>query len=155
MLELSEIIKQKKSQRTKLLKAISASKSTRAIIFNAIENQEIGEFVTNACAEIGVICISEISDDKIFALDAVISDSSEKNKNLDKFLKNFVPPIFPTSSEYNLQEFDPMKFSGEGFFFSENKKFAIFEKICRMLENMNYPGDKRVLIKNLVAKFGK
>lgn len=155
MLELSEIIKQKKSQKSKFLKEISAPKSTRAVIFNALENSILSDFIENACAEIDVICIKEINDENIFALDAIISDNTTKEKNLQKFLENFVTPILPTSSEFKLEQFNPMKFSGEGFLFAENKNFLVFEQICKMLENLNYPGDKRVLIKNLANKFTK
>lgn len=155
MLELSEIIKKKKTTNAKILKEHSADKATRAVIFNAIENSEISEFIENACKEIGVLCLKNIPDEKIFGIDAFVSDSTKKSETIEKFLKNFVTPILPSTSTYELSEFNPMKFAGNAFLFEENKKFLIFEKICRMLENMNYPGDRRVLVRNISEKFAK
>lgn len=153
MTEISEILKHKKALRSKILKEIAADKGARAVIFNAIKNPEIRDFIENACQEIQVACIRQISPEKIAGLDAVVCDFEEENDNIKPFLEQFVTPIFPQNTDWDLAEFDPMKFSGNAFLFSKNNKFLIFEKICRMLENMNYAGDRRVLLKNLVATF--
>ena len=153
MRELSEVIKEKKVAKTKILKQYNFPKNSRAVILNLISDENLKNFVTNACEEIGVAVIDSLETfdkDLIIGADAIVSEKIEKDSEFDEILQAAVTPIFPIESEYDLEEFNPMKFEGNAFLFHENKPFQIFEKICRMLENLNYVGDRRMLIKNLL-----
>lgn len=153
MRELSEVIKEKKVAKTKILKQYNFPKNSRAVILNLISDENLKNFVTSACEEIGVSVIESLENfDKnlLIGADAVVSEKIEKNSEFEEIFEQAVTPIFPSASHYDFEEFNPMKFEGNAFLFHENKPFQIFEKICRMLENLNYVGDRRMLIKNLL-----
>ena len=148
MRELSEVIKEKKVTKTKILKQYNFPKNSRAVILNLISDENLKNFVTSACEEIGASVIESLENfDKNLL---IVSEKIEKNSEFEEIFEQAVTPIFPSASHYDFEEFNPMKFEGNAFLFHENKPFQIFEKICRMLENLNYVGDRRMLIKNLL-----
>ncbi len=158
MTELTEIINLKKEHKKNFLKFFPAHKKSRAIILNYIRNPELKAKIDEACSAIGVFVLhgneitDNISPDTYFgAIDACISDDIEKNPDLDILFLEQIVPILPIETEYKIKEFNPMKFEGEGFLFAENNFYLMFEKICRFLENSQYAGDRRTMIKNLIA----
>lgn len=147
--DLSEYIQHKKAIKKQLFSAYSIPKNSRAVILNAIENTEIADFIDRACAEIGVTCLREVSPEHLWGVDACISDMAESAWS--RIAEYLIVPIFPEKSMDIFAEFNPMKFEGNAFLFVENKPFHLFEKICRFLENGQYAGDRRMLLKNLLA----
>ncbi len=66
--------------------------------------------------------------------------------------------VVPVMSERNvfaslLKDFNPMKFEGNGFFFSSNNPYCMFEKVVCYLENIKFPEDRRILLKHVVETF--
>lgn len=158
MTEATEIINAKKEYKKKFLKFFPSQRKSRAILLNSIENPELKKHVDEACEAIGVFVLhgNEITDDidsdtYFGAIDACVTDSHEKNPELDLVFMQYIVPIFPKESAYRLSEFNPMKFEGNGFLFEETSFFHIFEKICRFLENSQYAGDRRTMVKNLIT----
>lgn len=157
MTELTEIINAKKNHKKNFLKKFPKEKKCRSIVLNYVENPELKAKIDEACEAVGIFVLhgneitDTISSEEYFgAIDACVTDRSDKSPDFDVIFMEQIIPIFPISSEYKLSEFNPMKFEGEGFLFDENNFYKIFEKICRMLENSQYAGDRRMLIKNLV-----
>ena len=66
-------------------------------------------------------------------------------------MKNGIIPIIPTENplKKSLMEFNPMKFEWNAFLFEKTDKFQMFATLVRYLENIRYPGDKRVLLQNV------
>jgi hypothetical protein len=64
-------------------------------------------------------------------------------------------PILPKENHLSvsLHEFDPMHFEGNSFLFVKMNPYAIFEKIISYLENIKFPEDKRILLKNVSNTF--
>jgi hypothetical protein len=46
-----------------------------------------------------------------------------------------------------------MKFEGNSFLFSNDHPFAVFAKTVSYLENVKFPEDRRILLKNVLATF--
>lgn len=158
MTELTEIINLKKEHKKNFLKFFPAHKKSRAIILNYVRNPELKAKIDEACSAIGVFVLygNEITEDispEVYfgAIDACVSDNSSKNEELDILFLEKIVPILPSNTEYKLKEFNPMKFEGEAFLFADANFYLIFEKICRFLENSQYAGDRRTMIKNLIA----
>jgi hypothetical protein len=61
-----------------------------------------------------------------------------------------VPVETPVSKKFS--EFNPMKFEGNAFLFDPVNQYQMFAAIVRYLENVRYPGDKRILLQNVVGK---
>lgn len=158
MTEITEILNARKIHKKKFLKKFPKEKKCRVILLNYIKNPELKAKIDEACQAIGIFVldgieiIEGISSEEFFgAIDACVTDESEKTAELDLIFMEKIMPIFPSQSEYKLTEFNPMKFEGNAFLFDENNFYKIFEKICRMLENSQYAGDRRTIIKNLIA----
>jgi len=66
-----------------------------------------------------------------------------------------IVPIMPENNVFSgmLREFNPMKFEGNGFFWSSDNAYCIFQKIVAYTENIKFPEDRRVLLKNITATF--
>ena len=160
MTEATEIINAKKEYKKKFLKFFPSQRKSRAILLNSIENPELKKHVDEACEAIGVFVLhgNEITDDidsdtYFGAIDACVTDSHEKNPELDLVFMQYIVPIFPKESAYRLSEFNPMKFEGNGFFFKDHNPFCMFEKVVSYLENSKFPEDRRILLKHVLETF--
>lgn len=48
-----------------------------------------------------------------------------------------------------LSQFDPMEFTGNSFLY-DGGEYQIFASIVALLENMKFPADREMLLKNVV-----
>lgn len=147
---LTEVLNEKKRVKSLIIKQYKLPKTTRAVILNRLQNAEISDFLARACEEIGVFFTQDIEEALLDGVDICVSDDITVSQSKTHLLAKGIVPVFPEKSEYTLEEFNPMKFSGNAFLFAEARPFLIFEKICRALENANYAGDRRMLVKNLL-----
>ena len=100
MRELSEVIKEKKVAKTKILKQYNFPKNSRAVILNLISDENLKNFVTSACEEIGASVIESLENfDKnlLIGADAVVSEKIEKNSEFEEIFEQAVTPIFPSA----------------------------------------------------------
>lgn len=144
----------KETKRNTLLRHASLPKTTRAIILSYVEDREIASFLQTACDILNITLISGFDPkDTVYieGADAFVADVLLDSLPIGALMREQVVPILPFGCEQNLSEFNPMKFEGNGFFFEQTTQFHILEKIIRYLENIRYPGDKRMLLEN-VAK---
>ena len=70
-------------------------------------------------------------------------------------MRSGVVPITTDRTVFSgvFKEFNPMKFEGNGFFFKSLNPFCVFEKIISYTENIKFPEDKRILLKNVIETF--
>lgn len=147
----SEIFKEKKEERKNFLKKYQIPKNSRAIVVNILKDKNLQKSVTDACNSVWIFVLENLENIDFFAVDAIICEKIEKNL-LEKISKDLVIPIIlKDKNDKNFVEFNPMKFEWNAFLFEKYEIFSIFEKISRMLENSQYAGDKRMLLKNIFA----
>ncbi|MDD5213316.1 MAG: hypothetical protein PHG82_02735 [Candidatus Gracilibacteria bacterium] len=112
--------------------------------FVFISNEEIKSEYQN------IVFIKKYPIDIESGFDFIIADNEVDN------LKNFITKgITPIISENNylssmLEEFNPIKVSGNSYLYKEENEWCIFYAIIRYLENYKFPYDNRNLIKNLL-----
>lgn len=147
----TNIKNQKEEKRALLLRKLGFPKTIRSIVLSYIEDADIASFMTLACEAIGVKLISNIDDLAREWADAFITDILTEKISLADLMKNGIIPIVPMENSFkkDLVEFNPMKFEGNAFFFEKLDKFQMFAALVRYLENIRYPGDKRVLLQNI------
>ena len=126
MRELSEVIKEKKVAKTKILKQYNFPKNSRAVILNLISDENLKNFVTSACEEIGASVIESLENfDKnlLIGADAIVSEKIEKNSEFEEIFEQAVTPIFPSASHYDFEEFKETP-----FFFMKISHFKFLKK---------------------------
>lgn len=66
-----------------------------------------------------------------------------------------VVPVMPNDTIFAsvLKNFDPMQFEGNGFFYSEANPYQIFARLVAYTENIRFPEDRRILMKNVTETF--
>jgi hypothetical protein len=142
----------KEEHRATLMRSLSLSKTTRALVIAYISSAEIRDFLDEATESIDVILLDDSPENREWA-DAFLTDDWTLVPK-DDLMKSAVVPIGPITGgkEAGLSEFNPMKFEGNSFLFEKVDKYQIFAALVRYLENVKYPGDKRTLIKNITGE---
>jgi len=89
------------------------------------------------------------------AFDFFVYDNEHTGLDVGKCMKAGIVPIMPEQNVFSgiLKEFNPMKFEGNGFFWKKDNPYCMFEKVISYLENIKFPEDKRVLLKNVGETF--
>ena len=89
------------------------------------------------------------------AFDFFIYDNEHEGIEVGKCMKANIVPIMPEKNVFSgiLKEFSPMKFEGNGFFWKNDNPYCMFEKVVAYLENIKFPEDRRVLLKNVSETF--
>lgn len=97
-----------------------------------------------------VAVVKKIPKDLEIWLDFIVTDNN--TDNLKEFIHNWVCPIVQANNYLLaiLEEFNPLKVSGNSFVFKNDNEWDIFYAIVRYLENFKFPYDNRNLIKNLL-----
>lgn len=162
---------QKNLAKKQLCKKYSIAQNVRSLIVLDISETSLCQQVMEACnvADIGVICIAEhshppmqntaivssLSIDEYLAFDAFVTEGVSWNVSIMDMMRAWVVPILPKENHLSvsLHEFDPMHFEGNSFLFVKMNPYAIFEKIISYLENIKFPEDKRILLKNVSNTF--
>ncbi len=145
-------VQKKDVSRKNLKETYNLTEKSRAILVSRLQNSEINDFLTDACKALDCVLLTEkISEELVVWADAVLLTGDESDDFLQKILSAWVVPILPKKSKIApyFEEFNPMKFKGNAFFYKKQNKFLVFEKICNFLENRRYPGDKKILTKNI------
>ncbi len=142
---------QKEEKHALLVRTLALPRTTRAVVLSYIVDIEIASFMDVACEAIGVKLISSIDNLAQEWADAFITDIFTENIPTADLMKNGIIPIIPTENplKKSLMEFNPMKFEWNAFLFEKTDKFQMFATLVRYLENIRYPGDKRVFLQNV------
>lgn len=141
----------KEEKRAILMKSLSLPKHTRSIVLCYIKDEEVKEFLRDACSALSVTLLTWIDDTAIEGADAFITDHLDESIPLATLLQHVTIPIVPKDKQFEkvFTEFNPMKFEWNAFIFESCNKFLVLEKLIRFLENIRYPGDKRTLLQNI------
>lgn len=155
-----------------LRQLLGLSKTAPLVGAIAIKDEPLREFVTKGIVSLGYACVVlgeepnkasphqvsvlSLGHDELFAMDYFIYDNEFEGIDVVQCLKAGVVPIMPEANVFSgmLKPFDPMKFEGNGFFFSEKENpYEVFAKFVSYTENIRFPEDRRVLLKNVVSTF--
>ncbi len=141
----------KTEMRKNILRNHKQKSSTRAVILVDIQDEEIRKFLKESASFIEVFFVDEIEENELLGVDAFIIDT-ENITTLKKYIQQGIAPIVFDSNENAeiFKDFDPMKFTGNAFLYKQKNKYAIFSQVCRFLENIRYPWDRKMLIKQLL-----
>lgn len=149
--DLNAEINQKKVIKKRCIRENWWDKTIRAIIVLQLSDNELQKALFDACKSIRVMCLDSWNNvQELSAIDAFLTNCCDES-DLEKCFQYGIAPIFASNCSEKITEFNPMKFTGNGFIFEKNELFVIFEKICRFLENSSYAGDRRMLLKNIYS----
>lgn len=142
---------QKEEARATLLRHLGLPKGTWITLISYIQDEEILEFFHSACAALGIILLKNNEDISLQGADVWITDSIDSSIPISLLCKNGVIPVVPLQQNKDSvwNEFNPMKFEWNAFLFKELNQFQMFASLIRAIENMRYPGDKRMLLQNV------
>jgi hypothetical protein len=98
---------------------------------------------------------AKLNPNELPAFDFFIYDNDHSGIDVGKCMKAGIVPIMPEQNVFSgiLKEFNPMKFEGNGFFWKKDNAYCMFEKVISYLENIKFPEDRRVLLKNVTETF--
>lgn len=171
-MELSEVRKIKEAAKSGLKSEFSIPKSVPILALVHIADESTRQFVLEGLSAIGVanVVLSDtldvsgrrysgvrqnINESEIYAFDVLVYDGESDGIDLVKFMKSWVVPVTSDRTVFSgvMKDFNPMKFEGNGFFFTSNNPYCIFEKVVTYLENIKFPEDRRILLKHVLETF--
>lgn len=102
-----------------------------------------------------IISVEKISQNDLVGFDFFVFDNEHEGVDVTQYMKVGIVPIMPEKNVFSgmLREFNPMKFEGNGFFWNSDNAYCIFQKIVAYTENIKFPEDRRVLLKNIMGTF--
>ncbi|MDD5377049.1 MAG: hypothetical protein PHH16_02935 [Candidatus Gracilibacteria bacterium] len=136
----------------------------------AIKDPEKRKFVLEGVAAIGlgalviggndsdisnIIAVEKVSQNDLVGFDFFVFDNEHDGVDVMQYMKAGIAPIMPEKNVFSgmLREFNPMKFEGNGFFWDSDSPYCIFQKVVAYTENIKFPEDRRVLLKNITTTF--
>lgn len=161
----------KKTAKNNIKEQFWIAKSVNYVWIIAIEDQIKRDFLVRWLSDIwiwvvitwtekdynltNVSTVKKINSNTFHGFDFFIYDNDFADINVPKLMTHGVTPIMPEKNTYSgiLKEFDPIKFEWNGFFWKKDSPFCMFEKVITYLENIKFPEDKRVLLKNVSETF--
>lgn len=102
-----------------------------------------------------IIAIEKISQNDLVGFDFFVFDNEHEGVDVMQYMRAGIAPIMPEKNVFSgmLREFNPMKFEGNGFFWNSESPYCIFQKVVAYTENIKFPEDRRVLLKNITTTF--
>lgn len=102
-----------------------------------------------------IVAVEKISQNDLVGFDFFVFDNEHDGVDVMQYMKAGIAPIMPEKNVFSgmLREFNPMKFEGNGFFWSSDNAYCIFQKVVAYTENIKFPEDRRVLLKNITTTF--
>ncbi|MDD2892266.1 MAG: hypothetical protein PHQ95_04850 [Candidatus Gracilibacteria bacterium] len=164
-------IREIKQMAKKNLQSIySFPKTINSLGIIAIKDPEKRKFVMEGIAAIGlgalvigndsinipnIIFAEKVSQNELVGFDFFVFDNEHDGVDVIQYMKAGITPIMPEQNVFSgmLREFNPMKFEGNGFFWNSDNPYCIFQKIVAYTENIKFPEDRRVLLKNISTTF--
>lgn len=145
-------------------------KTLNSLWIIAISDPEKRKFILEGISAIGIgalviggndqwieniITVEKISQNDLVGFDFFILDNEHDGVDVMQYMRAGITPIMPEKNVFSgmLREFNPMKFEGNGFFWNSDNPYCIFQKLVAYTENIKFPEDRRVLLKNITATF--
>lgn len=169
---LPNLLAMKRTARTNLCALRQFSSSCETLFLVSVDDASAREFLCEGLSAIGVAAIAiapkaeagtkpfmntlyaaEIKPSELIAFDAVICDLEQSFMDPIACMREGIVPILPEGNIYSgiLTQFNPMRFEGNAFIAKSQAKFCLFERAAAYLENVKFPEDKRVLVKNVLG----
>ncbi len=168
---LTSLISLKQTTKNNIKTQFAISRSISYVWIIAIEDKKIRNFILEWLSEIWLWAIvlgtdedfklnnisstKKINPNSFIWFDFFVYDNNFDWVDVVKYMWAWIVPIMPEENTFTwiLKNFDPMKFEWNWFFYKNNNKFCIFEKVISYLENIKFPEDKRILLKNVTEAF--
>lgn len=148
----------------------SIPKTVASLGIIAIKDPERRKFVLEGISAIGlgavviggedfsvqnIVTLEKISQNDLVGFDFFVFDNEHEGVDVIQYMKAGITPIMPEKNVFSgmLREFNPMKFEGNGFFWNSDNPYCIFQKVVAYTENIKFPEDRRVLLKNITTTF--
>jgi hypothetical protein len=161
-------MKQMAKKNLQSLYALPKTISSLGIV--AIKDKEKRAFILKGISAIGlgaividddifdisnIVSVKKVSQNELVGFDFFVFDNEHEGVDVMQYMRAWIVPIMPENNVFSgmLREFNPMKFEGNGFFWSSENPYCIFQKIVAYTENIKFPEDRRVLLKNITATF--
>lgn len=166
------LLKEKKQHKKKCLNKHGFPKTNKLICVIGIKDDQVRNFLVDGLGSLGVACIivgaSESYDsdhvssvphlkkDDLYAADFFVHDNETKDFDVLRLLSHGIVPIMPEKNTFDtlLKQFNPIAFSGNSFLYGKKDKYTIFASIVGLLENMKFPADYKMLLKNVSESTG-
>lgn len=102
-----------------------------------------------------IVWVGKLNSNSLIGFDFFVYDNEFEWVDVVKFMSAWIVPIMPDKNTFSgiLKDFNPMKFEWNWFFWKSKSPFCIFEKVISYMENIKFPEDKRVLLKNVTKTF--
>ena len=161
----------KRTTRTNLMNLHKFDKTVTAVGIVGIQDESLRNFVVAGLSaiDVGAIVvgardipqyrniggIDKLNENELLGFDFFIFDNEAGGIDVVKLMQHGIVPIMPEANVFSgiLKPFNPMKFEGNGFFWKRTEPYRVFERVVAYLENIRFPEDKRILIKNVMETF--
>ncbi len=168
---LAEIRSLKESAKAQIRENFAIPKSIPSLALVSIEDEAQRNFLLEGLSAIGIAAVAlhvdsvpelkhvgamkRLHPNELYAFDFVVFDGKDENVDLVKCMKSGIVPIVSQKNVFAgiLKEFNPMKFEGNAFLFKDDNPFCMFAQSVSYLENVKFPEDRRVLMKNVLSTF--
>jgi hypothetical protein len=167
----SELKKTKEVSKKHIFQRDFPSSRPTLLVAVSLQNEVHRDFIITGLVALGhhVHClwaVKEWQDEQIHMIgvfheedipgyDCLISDIAAEGVELMQWCQKGIVPILPEKNIYTgiLTPFNPMKFEGNSFLYQSENPYCIFERFVAYTENIRFPEDKRVLLKNVITTF--
>lgn len=160
------IIAQKNSAKKTLITTYKLPKSTKYIGCIDLTDVKTREFIIQWLVDIGVSIfvigktavesdyirvVKDFSDTLLSGCDFLVSDTQTNPSRITACILAGIVPIVPKNTPFKnmFSQFNPMEFTGNSYIY-EGGQYQIFASTVALLENMKFPADREILLKNVV-----
>lgn len=163
---LETLLQEKKKAKKKLIKEHNFEKDSTICVIK-IQDDVVRNFLVDGLGSLGVSClvtgdvyyenfdhvchVDHFNKDHLYWADFFVHDNETKDLDVLKLLSHGIIPIMPENNNFNslLKQFNPIAFSGNSFLYGKKDKYSIFASVVSLLENMKFPADYKMLLKNV------
>ncbi len=161
-----KIISHKNNAKKRLLDKYRFPKTTRYISCIDLHDSKTRDFIIQWLADLGVVVfitgktssksllvktVEKFDAEVLDGCDFLVSDAKTNPAHITACILAGIVPIIPKNTPFKsmFSQFDPMQFTGNSFIY-EGGQYQIFASIVALLENIKFPADREILLKNVV-----
>lgn len=161
----STLIAQKSLAKKAVIKKYSLPLATKYIACIDLSDTATRNFIVEGLSQLGVSVfvigktsvkddftriVDNLSDDILEWCDFLVSDTKTNPRRITTCILAGIVPIVPNNTPFKtmFSQFDPMQFTGNSYIY-DGGKYQIFASTVALLENMKFPADHEILLKNI------
>ena len=161
------VIARKNNAKKELLGKYKLPKTTRYVSCIDLHDSKTRDFVIQGLADLGIAVfitgktisknpliksVLDFDHEFLEGCDFLVSDSHTSPARITACILAGIIPVVPKNTPFKgmFSQFDPMKFTGNSFVY-EGGQYQIFASVVALLENMKFPADREILLKNVVG----